>query len=330
MPIKATASLEAVYQALAESLAEPCDWLAQAGRQWPLYQAALALANECAHSALQQAVTEVAQVPSEGLRQWRSRYQALLIQSDAQPLPIYESLAREGRLHSATTLRVWSLYQAAGLAVNGGELPDHASIELAFLAYLTGQEFQATAERHLWRMARLKFIKQHAGQWLPALGRAISRSSDLFYRPIGLLLTAVLQAELTRPRKKLATAERPLPQVSSAQTCTLCSFCAQVCPTQAIRVQETHEFTTLLVNDANCVGCNRCVGICPTATLQLSTSFPEPEPRQLFQSERARCPGCGSPTVSQAELQAIAEQIGNPRWLNYCDECRIIFMKDLQ
>ena len=329
MPIKATPSLEAVYQALAECLSEPCDWLAQAGRQWPLYQAALQLANECTHSPLQKAVTELALIPSEGLKQWRTRYQALL-RSDAQPLPIYKSLAREGRLHSAVTLRVWSLYQAAGLAVNGAELPDHAAIELAFLAYLTQQELQTQNARHLWRMARLKFVKQHAGQWLPALGRAIACSSDGFYRPIGLLLSAVLQAELSPSRKRSATAERRLPRIADEQNCTLCSFCAQVCPTQAISVQETHEFTSLLVNDANCVGCNRCVGVCPTSTLQLSVSSPEPRPRMLYRSERAHCPGCGSPTVSQAELQAIAEQIGNPRWLDYCCDCRIIFTKELQ
>jgi len=329
MPNKATPSLAKLYQTLAESLSEPPDWLAESGRNWPLYQSALQLANELADPLLQRAVAELALIPSDGLKQWRVRYQALL-RSNAQPLPIYESLAREGRLHGAATLRVWTLYQAAGLAVNGPELPDHASVELAFLAKLTQQELQASTEGHLWRKARREFIKQHAGQWLPALGHVIAHSSDLFYRPIGLLLSAVLQAEMLTPRKQSSTTKRRLPQLVSERTCTLCSFCVQVCPTGAMSVQENHAITSLMLNDTKCLACDRCVHICPTSALQSGESNPTQSLRRLYQSERAHCPGCGSPTVSQAELQAVAEQIGNPQWLNYCNNCRIIFLKESQ
>lgn len=330
MSIKATPALAALYQTLAESLSVPDECLAQAGQHWPLYQAALQLSGELAHPPLQRALVEMALIPPEGLKQWRARHQALLTASTGRPLPIYESLALEGRLHGAATLRVWTHYQAAGLAINGAELPDHASIELAFLAYLTQQELQASTERHLWRKARREFVKQHAGQWLPALGRTIARSSDGFYRPVGLLLTAVLQAELATPRKQAVTGERRLPRLIEEQSCSLCSFCVQVCPTGAMRVQESHDTTSLLVNDTQCVSCDRCVHICPTNALQTGESTPEHNLRLLFQSQRAHCPGCGSPTVSQAEIQAVAEQIGNPRWLDYCNDCRIIFMREPQ
>jgi hypothetical protein len=47
------------------------------------------------------------------------------------------------------------------------------------------------------------------------------------------------------------------------------------------------------------------------------------EPLVLRVSERAHCPLCGDPTVSKAELEAVAARLGeHPVWLDACLVCR--------
>jgi hypothetical protein len=80
------------------------------------------------------------------------------------------------------------------------------------------------------------------------------------------------------------------------------------------------------VADKTCTVC----GFCATNVLQLAETSAESKLRQLYISPREKCPGCGVPTVSKAEVDAIAEQMGRPRWLDYCSDCRIIFLEDLR
>lgn len=330
MSIRASSVLSNLYHALAESLSDPLDWFADAGKEWDLYEFALTLSHEIMYPPLGKAVVELASIPSENYDERDKRYRDLLNGSTTEPIPVYESMALEGRLHGMSTFRVWTIYRAAGLNINGAELPDHVSIELAFLSYLVWQELDASHERGQWRKARREFIKQHAAKWLPTLGRVISRSSDPVYRPIGLLLTAIIQAETIPRRRQIAKIQQHLPQLLADKNCTLCGFCAQVCPTQALFVHETHKTTTLQISDEKCVSCDKCVRICPINILQLDGTAPQKSLRILYESPRERCPGCDVPTVSKAEIQAIAEQIGYPRWLDYCSDCRMIFLEDLR
>ncbi len=39
------------------------------------------------------------------------------------------------------------------------------------------------------------------------------------------------------------------------------------------------------------------------------------------------CPSCGQPTVSRAEFDYVAVQIGQPAWLAYCPDCRPAFVE---
>jgi TorA maturation chaperone TorD len=295
-------------------------WFAQAGRKWPLFDAALAFSQLEDDPAIREAVVQIAAIPAENMRIRRKRYNQLL-EGQSQPLPFYESLAREGRISGASTFKVAALYHAVGLTTNAYELPDHVSVELGFLAFLFEQEGRGK-DAVDWRKASKLFLKNHAGQWMPSLGRAISRSDDLVYAPIGRLLTATLEAELRPPKPKNAKMTHALPVIADLMACNLCGFCVQVCPTQTLAINETFETTSLLVNDVNCISCTKCVRICPTKTMQLDSAEAQKIPRTLFQSERARCPGCDKPTISRAELDEVAAQIGSPRWLEYCLECR--------
>jgi nitrate reductase assembly molybdenum cofactor insertion protein NarJ/NAD-dependent dihydropyrimidine dehydrogenase PreA subunit len=309
-----------LYWALAEALAEPDDEFCRAGCQWPLFEAAVEVAD--GDPLIAQAVVELADIPPESLSRRRARYEALFGGDGRPQLCLYESLAREGRLVGACSMALWATYQAAGLTVAGAELPDHASVELAFLAYLIEQQISSAHESAQWRRARRLFIQRHAGQWLPALGDALAQTGDRVYKPVGCLLAASIRREMQPRRHTSSGAAHRLPSMPQPELCSLCSFCVQVCPTRALAVQETDEATRLLLNAANCVSCGHCLQICPSHALQFESSPADGSRSVLRQSPRACCPACGQPTISEAELEEVAARIGAPSWLNYCLNCR--------
>jgi TorA maturation chaperone TorD/formate hydrogenlyase subunit 6/NADH:ubiquinone oxidoreductase subunit I len=321
-----------LYQALAEVLTEPPDWLALAGRHWPLLDCALQLAlySEAARTA----VAGLAEIRAEPMRTRRARYQALFAGSGRPRCWLYESAYDEGGLFGESCLELGRLYQAAGLEVTGSELPDHAAVELAFLAYLARRAAEEPEQSAAWSQLERRFIKKHAGRWLPGVGREMAGSADTVYAPIGRLLAEWL-AEAVRPVAKPAQVRRPRwPQVSRRQDCTLCGFCIQVCPTRALKIHESGRETSLLLFDAHCVSCAKCERVCPTGTLQMTASkgvlkgetavdsLAAKSWRCLRRSPRAICPACGAATISCAELEFVASQIGQPDWLAYCLTCR--------
>ncbi len=326
MAVSAEQSRARLYQALAEALAEPSGWLSSSGYQWPLFASALEVADQEGQAAIRQVLPDLAAIPPESLGVRRERYGELFCGAGRPRLWLYESLARDGQLAGPRTLSLWTLYQAAGLAVAESELPDHASVELAFLAYLCEQEIGKPTEAAQWRRARRLFVKQHVGQWLPALGQALAHTRDPVYGPVGRLLVAVLNGEI-HPRRTASRAARGLPTLLQPESCNLCSFCVQVCPTHALAIRETDEITKLVLADSGCIACGRCVRACMTNALQLSAAAPYRGQRVLRQSPRAHCPSCGQPTVSQAELQEVAARIGAPAWLDYCLDCRLLVLE---
>ena len=338
-----------LYGALAEALAEPPEWLACAGREWPLFEIALRLALPS--EAVRRAVESLAEIRAESLAARRKRYTALFIGSGRPRFWLYESAFLTGRILGPETFAVEQLYRAAGLETAGAELPDHASMELAFLAHLaaTGQ----TEDERL-------FAKNHADRWLPQLGRALARSGDEVYAPIGQLLASwlmerkcgMMNAECGM-RAKRAEAHSPfiihhssfriqkLPAIPQAESCSLCGFCVQVCPTRALAIRETSAETNLVLKVSACVSCGKCERVCEMRALRLSPHPPaacaspvrngaeqERGSVVLRRSPRAVCPACGQPTISRAELDFVAAQIGYPAWLEYCGDCRPQLMEN--
>lgn len=333
-----------LYGALAEALAEPPEWLAWAGREWPLFEIAVRLAPES--GAARRAVESLAEIRAESLAARRKRYTALFIGSGRPRFWLYESAFLSGRLIGPETFAVEQLYRAAGLETAGAELPDHASMELAFLAHLaaTGQ----TEDERL-------FAKNHADRWLPQLGRALARSGDEVYAPIGQLLADWLRERecarsVRNAREACGVAIRhpkgsfhipKLPTIPQAESCSLCGFCVQVCPTRALAIRETSAETNLVLKVSACVSCGKCERVCEMRALRLSPHPPaacaspvrngaeqERGSVVLRRSPRAVCPACGQPTISRAELDFVAAQIGYPAWLEYCGDCRPQLMEN--
>ncbi len=343
-----------LYSALAEALAEPPEWLAAPGREWALFEIATRLAADA------RCLSALAEIRAEPLAGRRKRYAALFVGSGRPQFWLYESAFLAGRILGPDTFAVEKLYRAAGLDTLGAELPDHASMELAFLAHLAG---------HGAEEAERGFIEKHAGRWLPELGRALARSGDEVYAPIGQLLAdwlmerkcGMMNAECGMPARR-AEAHSPfiihhssfriqkLPAITQLDSCTLCGFCVQVCPTRALAIRETSAETNLVLNAGACVSCGKCQQICETEALKLTPHPPSPLPVRtplrcasgtlresaeqergsivLRESPRAACPSCGQPTISRAELDFVAAQIGHPAWLDYCLDCRPQLMEN--
>lgn len=312
-----------IYLALAEALAEPPEWLALPGREWPLTLAVSQLAQELAGGAA--VIKSLMDIPAEPLEARRARFDAIFAGPGRPNFWLYESMMVYGRLLHPSTARIERLYQACGLQTVGAELPDHASMELAFLAYLTMQQVAEPDKKDEWRKVETSFIEQHAGRWLPALGRSLAATNDEVYAPIGNLLFQWL-VKANHPVQGRLADYQPLPHMRRPSDCTLCGFCLQICPTKSLKIRETDTETTLHLNIFACTGCQKCSRICPSKALEMDISqtplMVTDEWQLLFCSPRTRCPGCGLATISQAELNYVAAQLGNPVWLPYCLPCR--------
>ncbi|MBS1252499.1 MAG: Selenate reductase assembly chaperone protein [Anaerolineales bacterium] len=320
-----------LYAALAEALGQPPPWLAEAGRNWPLFEAAVGAAQHLGSETARRGAEALAAIPPEPLKTRRRRYRQLFAGPGRPRLWLYESMYVDGRLLGPVAFAVQRIYEAAGLEVEGAELPDHASLELAFLGWLAEQEAAHPTQAGDWQQLARRFMQRHAGRWLPDLGRALAASGDSVYAPIGQLLADWLtEAERPRQRGKMPSCPT-LPAIPQTEVCALCGFCAQVCPTQALIVRETDAETGLVLIPSACVGCGKCERVCDFSALRLEEpSSDAAGPVALRVSHRAMCAGCGQPTVSRAELKAIAASIGEwPRWLDYCLECRPILMESV-
>lgn len=315
-----------LYLALAEVLYEVPAWLARPGREWPLFRSARLLAP--VSTAASGAVSALAQIEAEPLPARRARYQALFAGEGCPHCWLYESLHRRGRLLGPETEAVGQLYRQAGLKIPGSELPDHASLELSFLAYLAGQAGAEPEHARRWHKMEQQFVRKHAGRWLPELGRTLATSGDRVYAPVGRLLAEWLEEVVSVPARKSRV--QRLPQVD-VEACTLCAFCVQVCPTGALAIHEDASETVLLLAPERCSGCGRCVITCEPSAMKLrATSAASTTEGQaagskwlsLRRSTRAICCACNQPMVSQAELDFVASRLGRPGWLAYCLSCR--------
>jgi len=317
-----------LYHALAEILAEPPEWSIYPGNEWPLFMAAVQLIQRS--DAAREAVEALAEIGAESLAMRRARYADLFVGTGRPKFWLYESMHRSGRLFGPETIAVERVYRSTGAEIVSAEMPDHASVELAFLAHLAERQCLEPEQANLWKKFERQFIAQHAGRWLPDLGRVLACSGDEVYAPVGRLITNWL-AEDGKPASQSREIRSVLPTVQQPDNCTLCGFCVRVCPTRALIIRETTGETSLLLSPPACVGCGKCERICEFKALQMSALDEQNEIladhslddlHVLRHSTRVSCSRCGQPTVSQAEFEFVAAKIGTQDWLRYCLACR--------
>jgi TorA maturation chaperone TorD/NAD-dependent dihydropyrimidine dehydrogenase PreA subunit len=335
MPLKAKMGTprSELYGALAEVLSDPPEWLALSGSEWPLFSIAndLAMNSPSARKALER--MKIISPEPIGVRQ--ERYNALFSGTGRPRFWLHESLYRSGKLFGSETREVEGIYRTAGLVMEGAELPDHASIELAFLAYVANQQDGTNLHNQVWAEVERTFISAHAGRWLPALGRDLAESGDEVYAPIGQLLAEGLSGSRQRLKNGISLLTGLwVPVLQEKENCSLCGFCVQVCPRRVLQIHENSTETILVRSRKSCSGCGKCVGICQVQALKLGQintgAGVAGEMVVLHSSPRAHCPRCGQPTVSQAEIEYIQEQIGNLPWIELCQDCRFSSMEEVQ
>jgi ferredoxin len=335
-----------VYHALAEALAGPVPGIAGL-----LLDAVTAGTQTMGSVACQRAALALAELPVPDLDALRRNYVCLCgpggkflnglpegrrVQVTAganrQPVALYESLHRRGCLGGQPTWVVERHYRALVLAPVGGGLPDHASLELAYLGHLATAEAEAREAGDGRLIARLRaeqrtFLSTHAGAWLPEVGLALVAAGGSFYATVGRLLSGFLAEELTGRKQWDGRAGAQAPILKDPAACTLCGLCVGSCQRGALRVMESVTQTELTLNPAQCTGCNRCVRICPEGVLLLSLGAANrTDWRVMRRSPRTSCPNCGRPTVSQAELDAVFARLQPDsavgQRLRQCVECK--------
>ena len=322
-----------LYGYLAEALADTAgagvpEWLAYPGQRWPLFEAARELSEEHSSPALDGVVKSLAGLQEDTLNAHEAIWKKILSGNGRPPLAVYESMHRNGRLFGPSMFAVKAEYHQAGLEVAGSELPDHIAIELEFLSFLTELEAAGGQEAKQWRLIKRNFIRNHAAEWMPNVGKLLVSTNDPAWRAIGQLLTAVITLHETTPSNRQSVG---FPVLNQASRCSLCGFCVQVCPEQALNISENNETTRLYLLPNQCVQCRKCENICGQNALSLEKTELSGEPFLLRQSKRAHCHNCGQATVSKAEVAAVATRLGeHPQWLDFCMECRGLSFLDIE
>lgn len=338
-----------IYQALAEALAGP-----RQGIEKLLLDAATTGARLLDSPACHRATLTLAKSPVTSLETLSKEYARLITNPDRCPVALYESLHRQGCLMGRITRDVERHYRSSGLTPVDGELPDHASVELAYLGHLAATEAEAHTGGDRQLVARLRreqrdFLRMHAHTWLPDVGLVMAAASDPFYAAVGRLLSGFLTEELNGQKRRNQIGQHnqigvKLPTLKNLAACTLCGLCTGSCSSGALRVIESETQTALALNPTQCTGCNRCAHICPEGVLFLSFVAETASPlgtathsvrstcsdkigyQVIRRSPRAGCPKCNRPTVSQAELDAIFRRLQpDPvtwRRLSLCVECK--------
>ena len=334
-----------LYSGLAKVFASPGlvrlpDWLALPGMKWPFFYDSARLASLGCSNELIEAVADLTQVAGSNLSTRQQEYEQLFVGYTNPPIWLYEAHYIDGRILGPSSFKVSTLYARYGLEVDGSELPDHASVELAFLAFLIQQESESTesTQAQVWREARTLFIKEHAMTWLPGVGKALVTSGYPGWAAIGRLLIASLSADKPAPKiinvREFAPKDL-IPIIEKVDQCILCGFCVQICPTRALTIHEDRQTTSLRLSVPACIHCKKCMQVCPAHVIDMSSAFSAAEklpeiqnqglaiqPILLVESPRVACPKCGEPTVSKAELGYVIQHIGHPNWLDHCANCR--------
>lgn len=130
-----------------------------------------------------------------------------------------------------------------------------------------------------------------------------------------LLLEAMAHLAPAGPVTEGGTA-LPWPGLTLAGGCSFCGACVPLCPSAALKVEDTDDEGHLLFYPARCSACGLCLASCPEGVLAYGrgpelAEFLSGEPQVLGAACARRCAVCGRPFLSTDPAQ------------RYCVTCRI-------
>ncbi|MBI2877973.1 MAG: molecular chaperone TorD family protein [Candidatus Tectomicrobia bacterium] len=114
------------------------------------------------------------------------------------PCPLYEgSYVGWGRTQLFEELLRFYEFFGLELSPSGRELPDHLTVELEFMHYLTFQEAQAE-DPFPYRLAQRDFLSRHLAHWVPLMAERLAQKTEsgLFAR-LGEVLCSFTRADLS-------------------------------------------------------------------------------------------------------------------------------------
>jgi TorA maturation chaperone TorD/Pyruvate/2-oxoacid:ferredoxin oxidoreductase delta subunit len=259
----------------------------------------------------------------------------------------YESVYREGRTMGETTLEVRRLLAEEGLAPQDRILPDHVSIELAFMARLAACEARAWDDGHddeardLWAQQD-SFLHDHLITWLPQFCHRVLAGRPLDpYAELARYAETFVTRDAARVRAWLANGAEEATgaialqegwAVTVGSACTLCDICVQVCRPGALQqVRQAERETVVLYFDAAlCDGCAACQRWCPEETINVRRmeAGEHPSSGELAHSDMSACPRCGQPYAPEAMIAKVQAQVGIDdeallQRLALCHNCKV-------
>jgi ferredoxin len=216
------------------------------------------------------------------------------------------------------------------LAPTSHRLPDHAGIELAFMAHLATQEalaWDAGDSGEAWRRLQQQgsFLHEHLCGWLSQFCHRILAGRPLdHYAELAQRAETFVSMDVARVRAWLGyelvaaesvAADQEWWAVTTGQGCTLCHVCVQACRPGALRGARDEEggIASLGFDPAKCDGCAACERWCPEGAIRVVKvqDGALPEERELARSILLPCPTCGRLHIPEAMVARVMGRMGS-------------------
>ena len=122
----------------------------------------------------------------------------------------------------------------------------------------------------------------------------------------------ILKKELGTKRKGFIT-----------KNCTGCSACCNICPNNAIKMEENSEgFLYPVVNSKLCTECGLCKKTCPVNTPKKNNNLKKPECFAIMANDKIRMSGVSSGGASSVMMEKVVQDGGYVAGVVYDDEMR--------
>jgi formate hydrogenlyase subunit 6/NADH:ubiquinone oxidoreductase subunit I len=116
--------------------------------------------------------------------------------------------------------------------------------------------------------------------------------------------------------------------VRVTDVCVVCGGCAQVCPTNALTLQDDVANICLHLDPNDCTGCETCLDAC--ALDAITSDWADAQAGIVATSEWAHCQNCDKIMATRAEVNTMRERLqaaGFPSALldmntKYCPHCK--------
>ena len=109
------------------------------------------------------------------------------------------------------------------------------------------------------------------------------------------------------------------------KNCTGCGACYNICPNNAISMEENHEgFLYPQIDSSKCTNCGLCKRICPTATIKENKNYESPCCYAMMADDDVRLSGCSSGGASQVLIKYFLENNGYVAGAIYDENWKVI------